>query len=409
MPRFLRGGDEVRRRDGKVEHSAVGALATENFAWFVQFFQSELLTGAFTEANKEVVGQLSTLNTSAEKTARLAQRLGELMGGGGAAVERKAPGAAAAGGRRNNDGGGKKGRSQRKGGRGGGAGGGGGGGGRATGGNRGVGQGGGGAGAAGKASSAAEAGLFGGKQEFFYRFLYAAESHRLAELLARSLAAKIDSLSSPASASPGGGAEPVPFYHKAVVPDFAERLLKLRVCAKFLGWLRFASVQQEQAAAGGLEFVAARSDHEEIARRGATPAGYFDVARYVRTAARRGSLCLTVPWVLDYLRMMALDPPSYHTPYVQEELLPSLRSIALTWPSQTETGAQASGGLNHTRLCVVALLEDFLRAKAQRPPRHATPMDLRALAVYHRRLEDATRAERCVTRRLFGLLRAISL
>jgi hypothetical protein len=267
--------------------------------------------------------------------------------------------------------------------------------------------------------NAPELGLFAGKQAFFFRFLFSAESHRFSEMLARSLAAKIDELCSPSTststvATPRA-AQPQPqetakqqepekqkekqkqneqlgadaqidFDHKIVVTDFPERLIKSTVCAKFLGWLRFTSVQQSTASVGsaagrrgasGLEFVAARNDHENIAQRSAAVPGYFDVLQYVLRASYQGSLCLTMPWVLEYLRMMAFDLPSYRTHYVQGELLPTLRSLSrqlthldaegsqpsisldepdLSMVKSTGRGMRFNSALNHTRLCVVALL-----------------------------------------------------
>ena len=85
VPRFLHGGPEIRSsRDGRsVEHPAVSALALENYAWFVQFFQCELLTSAFTEGDEDVSSQLSRLNSNADKTASLAQRMGGGAAGAG--------------------------------------------------------------------------------------------------------------------------------------------------------------------------------------------------------------------------------------------------------------------------------------------------------------------------------------
>ena len=214
---------------------AVVALASSNYAWFAQFFQSELLTSAFTEGDKDLSQQLSRLNTSADKTASLAQRMGGGGGGGGFA----AGGGGSGGGHGHGHGhgfaaaadlevakrtttrpavaggGGKKSQGQgvnakKRNGGGGGGGRGGGGGGAARTGSGGAGGGSRLRGAPERelpnAGLAPEAGSFSGKQAFFFRFLFAAESHRFGELLARSLSAKIDELCSPGRTAAGAGA-----------------------------------------------------------------------------------------------------------------------------------------------------------------------------------------------------------
>jgi hypothetical protein len=171
--------------------------------------------------------------------------------------------------------------------------------------------------------------------------------------------------------------------------------MKLRVCAKFLGWLRFAAVAIGVSDTDTLSAASVR-DHEAIARRSEAVGG-FDVRQYVLVAVERGTLALTVPWVTEYLRMLALDPACRKSSYVTR-LLATLAAVCRCWdddrghpveylaadvedsdatatveakPNGQELGS--SRGLNHTRLSVVLLLG---KLRAREASMHSVEMPL---------------------------------
>ena len=134
------------------------------------------------------------------------------------------------------------------------------------------------------------AGRFVGAQEFYFRLLAVAESYPLNLLLARSLAAKLATLMAPNLPT------------EILQADFAERLVKLRVCARFLGWLRFAPFGGAAAPSVSL------ADHVALAERSGAPQALVDVRGYLRGAVAAHRLPLCVPWVVEYLQMLDLDP-----------------------------------------------------------------------------------------------------
>jgi hypothetical protein len=200
------------------------------------------------------------------------------------------------------------------------------------------------------------ASAFVGAVAFFWRFLVAAESHALGALLTRSFAAYIQQQLAPET--------------ERLAEDYPERLLKLRVCAQFLGWLRFASVAPglSDAVAQGVRSGAALRDYTAIAVGSHAAEDGLDVRAALLSAAEKGTLALVVPCATEYLRMMAYDPACRRSAYARATI-GTLRALTRQWlPSTPGTKVvTAVAGLNHTRLCVVAVIEEFLAEAVWQP------------------------------------------
>lgn len=79
----------------------------------------------------------------------------------------------------------------------------------------------------------------------------------------------------------------------------------------------------------------------------------LDVLGYLAAAERSGTLVLTVPWVVEYLKLLELDPISRKSRYFQA-VLGKLDRMRRGWSAEGGRAAE----LNYNRLCVIAVLEE---------------------------------------------------
>ncbi|XP_073249807.1 codanin-1-like [Porites lutea] len=121
--------------------------------------------------------------------------------------------------------------------------------------------------------------------------------------------------------------------------EFTCCLMKIRILAKFLGFLLFQPYY-------GTETTSQVVVAETLKIRNKIPV-YFDVLSYLKKASCRGRLVLTVPWAVEYLSMM--DPLAPLLDYF---------SMVLRWLSRKyrELAECSLQELNHSKLLLVSCL-----------------------------------------------------
>ncbi|CAM9329160.1 unnamed protein product [Chrysoparadoxa australica] len=181
-------------------------------------------------------------------------------------------------------------------------------------------------------------GWFPGNQEFFYLFLVTLDSYRFAAHLTEALAASIRLLlptSEVRPPQPAGGSSHTP------VEGFTDRLVKLKVLAKFMGVLVFSprwslTPRDEQS-------TSQKSQEQFIAQVSQINASrpVLDVLRLIREAWDAGSLAVVVPWAADYLRMIKLDEASQQSSYYTSvlQLLVCVHASQIMHPTNPDFGS----------------------------------------------------------------------
>ena len=158
---------------------------------------------------------------------------------------------------------------------------------------------------------------FSGHQEFFFIFLRAVDSHQFGVHLSRRLVGLIDGMDASADAR-----------------GFEDRVLKLQMLSKFLGMLVFSpgwDLSTNASAGAGVASGANGSStidsdaKESVAFLNCTNP-IIDVKKYVEEGWRDSRLIITIPWVVEYLRMATWDSISLQASYYQK-LFALLRSI----------------------------------------------------------------------------------
>uniref|UniRef100_M4BMV3 Uncharacterized protein n=1 Tax=Hyaloperonospora arabidopsidis (strain Emoy2) TaxID=559515 RepID=M4BMV3_HYAAE len=105
---------------------------------------------------------------------------------------------------------------------------------------------------------------------------------------------------------------------------FTEVVLKLKVVAKFLGYLRFSP--QWQVTSSIRELSAQNVALKAIEREGIDTlevgrGSNFDVKQLLETSILQASIAKCIPWLCDYLSMLSLDRLSLGTTYFKQLLL----------------------------------------------------------------------------------------
>jgi hypothetical protein len=184
--------------------------------------------------------------------------------------------------------------------------------------------------------------------EFFVHFLDACESHYLNKHIKVALIAAISSLSLCAVSDMNGRAID---QLDTVQRDLGGRIKRLKVLAKFLGFVMFSPnwvTSRGPYASGSHAFETAIQDAVRMSNEGDPEVDLLD---WLRSAWRSQMLVLVVPWVVELLRMMRDDRVSPKRTYMKETL-DCLRQIwAQPWaaPSMEATitvegGAAAASG-----------------------------------------------------------------
>lgn len=156
---------------------------------------------------------------------------------------------------------------------------------------------------------------FSGHQEFFFIFLRAVDSHQFGVHLSRRLVGLIDGMDASADAR-----------------GFEDRVLKLQMLSKFLGMLVFSpswdlSTNAHAGVASSAKGSSAiDSDAKESLAYLNCTSPIIDVRKYVQEGWRNCRLIVTIPWVVEYLRMATWDSISLQGSYYQK-LFALLRSV----------------------------------------------------------------------------------
>ena len=156
---------------------------------------------------------------------------------------------------------------------------------------------------------------FSGHQEFFFIFLRAVDSHQFGVHLSRRLVGLIDGMDAGADAR-----------------GFEDRVLKLQMLSKFLGMLVFSPGWDLSTNANAGVASSAKGSNaidsdakESLAYLNCTNP-IMDVRKYVEEGWRNCRLIVTIPWVVEYLRMATWDSVSLQASYYQK-LFALLRSV----------------------------------------------------------------------------------
>lgn len=174
--------------------------------------------------------------------------------------------------------------------------------------------------------------LFAGAETFFFRFIVSMNNFRFNQCLVTCILAEIDELQRNESfeasfstmnldtGTPTKSAKlPIflPSDHNFTKQDgsggevfiapeeFALKVARLKILGRFLGLLHFYS--QWLPSSGGESGPLQKLATELSAKRGALQLS-LPVLRVVQEAHREGKLSLTLPWVVEFLKMLSWDP-----------------------------------------------------------------------------------------------------
>ncbi|KAI9916620.1 hypothetical protein PsorP6_017060 [Peronosclerospora sorghi] len=144
--------------------------------------------------------------------------------------------------------------------------------------------------------------LFSDTQVFLFYFLAHCDSYEFSELVKHQLAGEFRTL------------------QDAHAQDFTEVVFRLKVVAKFLGYLRFApqwhmSVSIASRVGDNSAFQALEQQGIETLER--VHAVHVDVKHWIEQSIVDASLAKCLPWLCDYLSMLLLDRLSLRTRYVE--------------------------------------------------------------------------------------------
>lgn len=158
---------------------------------------------------------------------------------------------------------------------------------------------------------------FAEHQQFFFHFLHSCDSYAFSQLVKYQLEAQFHVLWRASQSSAEKGSDP----RKA----FTDVVLKLKVVAKFLGYLRFSphwhnsAALQLEVAQQNPAFQAAK--REAVATLERAESVGLDVKRVLEQSVEASTLSKCVPWLCDYLTMLSLDKLSLDTTYFQQLLV----------------------------------------------------------------------------------------
>ncbi|CAI5729914.1 unnamed protein product [Peronospora effusa] len=151
--------------------------------------------------------------------------------------------------------------------------------------------------------------FFTDNQLFFFHFLHSCDSYEFSELVKHQLERQFNVIHRASAASLDAR------------KDFTEVVLRLKVVAKFLGYLRFSPQWQvtfsiRQLSKHNAAFKAVERegiDTLEVARDSS-----LDVKTLLENSILQASISKCVPWLCDYLSMLSLDRLSSGTTYFKQ-------------------------------------------------------------------------------------------
>ncbi|KAE9039696.1 hypothetical protein PR001_g7400 [Phytophthora rubi] len=151
--------------------------------------------------------------------------------------------------------------------------------------------------------------FFTDNQLFFFHFLHSCDSYEFSELVKHQLERQFYAIRD--TMSPSADAR----------KEFTEVVLRLKVVAKFLGYLRFSPQWQvtcsiRQLSAHNAAFKAL--EREGISTLEVARDSSLDVKKLLENSILESSISKCIPWLCDYLSMLSLDKLSFGTTYFKQ-------------------------------------------------------------------------------------------
>ncbi|EEY68932.1 uncharacterized protein PITG_05075 [Phytophthora infestans T30-4] len=196
---------------------------------------------------------------------------------------------------------------------------------------------------------------FTDNQLFFFHFLHSCDSYEFSELVKHQLERQFYAIREADSASTDAR------------KDFTEVVLRLKVVAKFLGYLRFSpqwqvtsSIRKLSAQNAAIQAV----EREGISTLQVARNASLDVKKLLEDSIRTVAISKCLPWLSDYLSMLSLDRLSLGTTYFKQlVVLLQLLYRSPRLDSLGETGLYMA--IQIERIFLVLRLEDgFIRGSA---------------------------------------------
>lgn len=153
--------------------------------------------------------------------------------------------------------------------------------------------------------------FFADSQLFFFHFLHSCDSFEFSQLVSHHLEGQFETMRT--SKSPADPRK-----------TFTEDVLKLKVVAKFVGYLRFSPLWQVsssivQRAEHNSAFTVAKKEAIDTMELAQPSRGRgLDVLQLLEDSIISGSIAKCVPWLCDYLSMLSLDKLSAATTYFKQ-------------------------------------------------------------------------------------------
>uniref|UniRef100_A0AAV1UU99 Uncharacterized protein n=1 Tax=Peronospora matthiolae TaxID=2874970 RepID=A0AAV1UU99_9STRA len=154
--------------------------------------------------------------------------------------------------------------------------------------------------------------FFTDNQLFFFHFLHSCDSYNFSELVKHQLVRQFYVLGDTSAAAADAR------------QGFTEVVLKLKVVAKFLGYLRFSP--QWQVTCSFRELSLQNAAMKAIEKEGIDTlevgrGSNFDVKQLLEASILQASIAKCIPWLCDYLSMLSLDRLSLGTTYFKQLVL----------------------------------------------------------------------------------------
>ncbi|TYZ66565.1 hypothetical protein PybrP1_001364 [[Pythium] brassicae (nom. inval.)] len=150
---------------------------------------------------------------------------------------------------------------------------------------------------------------FAENQQFFFHFLHSCDSYAFSQLVKCQLEAQFQAAwrAPPAAADPRKG--------------FTDAVLRLKVLARFLGYLRFSPHWHNASALGKHNPALQAAKKEAVWTLENAESVGLDVKLLLEQSVADATLSKCVPWLCDYLTMLSLDTLSLATTYFQQLLV----------------------------------------------------------------------------------------
>jgi len=165
--------------------------------------------------------------------------------------------------------------------------------------------------------------FFSGHQEFFFIFLRTVDSYQFSIHLRRRLVGLINEMNSVADAR-----------------GLENRVLRIQLLAKFLGMLVFSPHWNSTSTdAINKTNAAVMADSKEALAHLNCTTPILNLRAYIEECWRNGRLVVTIPWVVEFLRMASWDTVSLQASYYQK-IFAILRSIHRRLGQQHQSSAE---------------------------------------------------------------------